>query len=74
MATKTKTINRTISDATDTRCQIQDTSYKILALKTRVTQSKAKSRKRLAFSLKFVAAFEMPVAAVRQLASQLTDV
>lgn len=51
-----------------------DTSYKILALKTRVTQSKAKSRKRLAFSLKFVAAFEMPVAAVRQLASQLTDV
>lgn len=44
MATKTKTINRTISDATDTRCQIQDTSYKILALKTRVTQSKAKPK------------------------------
>lgn len=58
----------------DTIPKIQATSYKILALKTRVTQAAAKSRKRLAFSLKFVAAFEMPVAAVRQLASQLTDV
>lgn len=57
----------------DTIHKIQATSYKILALKTRVTQAKAKSRS-LAFSLKFVAAFEMPVAAVRQLASQLTDV